>query len=190
MFRHRERERCWKQGCQLGMIVILTFKSSWIFSAIIWNSSFCGLDVDRCCDWPARDAVSGCRAWTYLSCFTILSMLRLLDTAKSQYRLFCAWPAGRRVVSQVWSVDTGVGKWKQHNLLLPMCIVWAAFHFLAVFSKKKILWKLWSWFSKIFHQRIFPDWKWSISKFQFWRQILDIYRQPLLNVLYILFPAF
>ena len=31
------------------------------------------------------------------------------------------------------------------------------------------------------HQRVFPDWKWNISKFQFWRQILDIYRQPLLK---------
>ena len=47
----------------------------------------------------------------------------------------------------------------------------AAFHFLAVFSKKEILWKLWLWFSKMFHQRVFPDWKWSISKFQFLRQI-------------------
>ena len=27
--------------------------------------------------------------------------------------------------------------------------------------------------------------KWSISKLQFWRQILDIYRQPLLRVYYI-----
>ena len=50
----------------------------------------------------------------------------------------------------------------------------AAFHFLAVFSKKEILWKLWLWFSKMFHQRVFPDRKWSISKFQFWRQILYI----------------
>ena len=57
----------------------------------------------------------------------------------------------------------------------------AAFHFLAVFSKMKILWKLWLWFSKMFHQRVLSDWKWSISKFQFWRRILDIYRQPLLS---------
>ena len=57
----------------------------------------------------------------------------------------------------------------------------AAFHFLPVFSKKKILWKLWLWFSKMFHQRVFSDWLWRISKFPFWRQILDIYRQPLLN---------
>ena len=34
----------------------------------------------------------------------------------------------------------------------------------------------------------FSDWKWSISKFQFWRQILDIYRQPLLKIK--LAPAF
>ena len=47
----------------------------------------------------------------------------------------------------------------------------AAFHFLAVFSKKEILWKLWLWFSKMFHQRVFPDWKWSLSKFQVLRQI-------------------
>ena len=52
----------------------------------------------------------------------------------------------------------------------------AALHFLAVFSKKKILWKLWLSFSKMFHQRAFPDWKWSISKFQFSRQILNIER--------------
>ena len=50
----------------------------------------------------------------------------------------------------------------------------------AVSSKKKILWKLWLWFSKKFHLRVFSHW---ISKFPFWRQILDIYRQPLLNVL-------
>ena len=50
----------------------------------------------------------------------------------------------------------------------------AAFHFLAVFSKKEILWKLWLWFSKMFHQRVFPDRKWSISKFQFWRKFLYI----------------
>ena len=31
----------------------------------------------------------------------------------------------------------------------------AAFHFLPVFSKKKIVWKLWLWFSKKFHQRVF-----------------------------------
>ena len=59
MFRHREHERCWKQGRQLGMVVILTFKSSWIFSAIFRNSIVCDLDVDRCCDWPARDTVCG-----------------------------------------------------------------------------------------------------------------------------------
>ena len=46
----------------------------------------------------------------------------------------------------------------------------------------KILWKLWLWFSKMFHQRVLSDWKWSISKFQFWRRILDIYRQPLLKI--------
>ena len=57
----------------------------------------------------------------------------------------------------------------------------AAFHFLAIFSKMKVLWKLWLWFSKMFHQRVLFDWKWSISKFQFWQRILDIYRQPLLR---------
>ena len=33
----------------------------------------------------------------------------------------------------------------------------------------------------MFHQRVRSDWKWSISKFQFWQRILDIYRQPLLR---------
>ena len=33
----------------------------------------------------------------------------------------------------------------------------AAFHFWPVFPKKKILWKLWLWFSKMFHQRVFSD---------------------------------
>ena len=129
MFRHWERERCWKQGCQLGMIVILTFKSSWIFFShhlkqqLLWPWCWSVLWLTRAgyCMW--------CRVWTYLSCFTILlcstvfvlKMLRLLDTRKSRYRLFCAWPPGREVVSQVWSVDTG--EWKQHNLLSPMCIV-------------------------------------------------------------------
>ena len=56
----------------------------------------------------------------------------------------------------------------------------AAFNFLPVFSKNKFLWKLLLWVSKKFHQRVFSDWIWRISKFPFWRQILDIYRQPLL----------
>ena len=55
----------------------------------------------------------------------------------------------------------------------------AAFHFLPVFSKKKIFGN-WLWFSKMFHQRVFSDRIWRFSKFPFWRQILDIYRQPLL----------
>ena len=38
------------------------------------------------------------------------------------------------------------------------------------------------WFSKMFHKRVFSDWIWRISKFPFWRQILVIYRQPLLKV--------
>ena len=50
------------------------------------------------------------------------------------------------------------------------------------FSKMKILSKLWLWFSKMFHQRVLSDSKWSISKFQFWRRIVDIYRQPLLKM--------
>ena len=57
----------------------------------------------------------------------------------------------------------------------------AAFHFLAIFSKMKVLWKLWLWFSKMFHQRVLSDRKWSISKFQFWQRILDIYGKPLLR---------
>ena len=74
------------------------------------------------------------------------------------------------------------GLWKWYNSKgFGRATIWrgAAFHFLAVFSKMKILWKLWLWFSKMFHQRVLSDWKWSISKFQFWRRILDIYRQPL-----------
>ena len=66
------------------------------------------------------------------------------------------------------------GLWKWYNSKgFGPATTWrgAAFHFLAVFSKMKILWKLWLWFSKMFHQRVFPDWKWSISKFQFLRQI-------------------
>ena len=116
MFRHRERERCWKQGCQLGMIVILTFKSSWICSAIFRNSSFCDLDVDRCCDWPMRDILYVVysldlfklpHSVVMFNSFFFLKMLRLLDRAKSRHRLFCAWPPGREVVSQVWSVEWG-----------------------------------------------------------------------------------
>ena len=64
-------------------------------------------------------------------------------------------------------------------------------------AKKKILWRLWLWFSKMFHQRVFPDWKWSISKFQFWRQIFDIRdlshqanRKPQLRVCSFALPRF
>ena len=74
------------------------------------------------------------------------------------------------------------GLWKWYNSKgFGRATIWrgAAFHFLAVFSKMKILWKLWLWFSKMFHQSVLSDWKGSISKFQFWRRILDIYRQPL-----------
>ena len=35
----------------------------------------------------------------------------------------------------------------------------------------------------MFHQRVFSDWIWRISKFPLWLQILDIYRQPLLMYL-------
>ena len=62
-------------------------------------------------------------------------------------------------------------------------LAWGSISLFLVFSKKKILWKLWLWFSKKFHHRDFSDWIWRISKFPFWRQILDIYRQPLLNSL-------
>ena len=76
------------------------------------------------------------------------------------------------------------GLWKWYNSKgFGRATIWrgAAFHFLAVFSKMKILWKLWLWFSKMFHQRVLSDWKWSISRFQFWRRIHDIYRQQLLT---------
>ena len=38
----------------------------------------------------------------------------------------------------------------------------------------------------MFHQRVFSDWIWRISKFPFWRQILDIYRLPLLTTVFTL----
>ena len=59
-------------------------------------------------------------------------------------------------------------------------MTWGSIHFLAVFTKKKSFVNFDGDFPKMFHQRFFPDWKWSISKFQFWRQILDIYLRPLL----------
>ena len=77
------------------------------------------------------------------------------------------------------------GLWKWYNSKgFGPATIWrgAAFHFLAVFSKVKILWKLWLWFSKMFHQRVPSDWKWSIWKFQFGQRILDIYRQPPLSM--------
>ena len=76
------------------------------------------------------------------------------------------------------------GLWNWYNfwrLLKGGYGVNAAFHFWPVFTKKKILWKRRLWWSKIFHQRVFSDKIWRISKFQFWRRILDIYRQPLLK---------
>ena len=46
----------------------------------------------------------------------------------------------------------GLWKWYNSKGFAPATI-WrgAAFHFLAVYSKIKILWKLWLWFSKMFH---------------------------------------
>ena len=87
-------------------------------------------------------------------------------------------PAKDELVSLDRLSSRGLWKWYNSKGFGPATI-WrgAAFHFLAVFSKMKILWKLWLWFSKMFHQRVLSDWKWSISKFQFWRRILDIYRQ-------------
>ena len=92
-------------------------------------------------------------------------------------------PAKDEIVSLDRLSSRGLWKWYNSKGFGPATI-WrgAAFHFLAVFSKMKILWKLWLWFSKVFHQRVLSDWKWSISKFQFWRRILDIYRQPLLKI--------
>ena len=91
-------------------------------------------------------------------------------------------PAKDELVSLDRLSSWGLGKWYNSKGFGPATI-WrgVAFHVLAVFSKMKILWKLWLWFSKMFHQRVLSDWKWSISKFRFWRRILDIYRQPLLS---------
>ena len=64
------------------------------------------------------------------------------------------------------------GLWKWYNSKgFGPATIWrgAVFHFLAVFSKMKI----WLWISNMFHQRVLSDWKWSISKFQFWRRILS-----------------
>ena len=93
-------------------------------------------------------------------------------------------PAKDELVSLDRLSSRGLWKWYNSKGFGPATI-WrgAAFHFLAVFSKMKILWKLWiNVISKMFHQRVLSDWKWSISKFQFWRRILDIYRQPLLKI--------
>ena len=92
-------------------------------------------------------------------------------------------PAKDELVSLDRLSSRGLWKWYNSKGFGPATI-WrgAAFHFLAVFSKMKILWKLWLWFSKMFHQRSLSNWKWSISKFQFWRRILDIYKQPLLMI--------
>ena len=93
-------------------------------------------------------------------------------TYLQRWTCFLGQPFSPRALKMVWFKRfwTGDYIWRR-----------AAFHFLAIFSKMKILWKLWLWFSKMFHQRVLSDWKWSISKFQFWRRILDIYRQPLLS---------
>ena len=64
------------------------------------------------------------------------------------------------------------GLWKWYNSKgFGPATIWrgAAFHFLAFFWKMKI----WLWISNMFHQRVLSDWKWSISKFQFWRRILS-----------------
>ena len=69
------------------------------------------------------------------------------------------------------------GLWKRYNSNVfdqQLYGVGQHFHFLPVFSKKKTLWQLWLWFSKKSHQRVFSDRIWRISKFPFWRQILDI----------------
>ena len=92
-------------------------------------------------------------------------------------------PAKDELVSLDRLSSWGLWKWYNSKGFGPATI-WrgAAFHFLAVFSKMKILWKLWLWFSKMFHQRVPSDWKWSISKFQFRQRIFDIYREPPLGM--------
>ena len=49
------------------------------------------------------------------------------------------------------------------------------------FSRKKFFGNFDCDFRKSFTKGFFSDWIWIISKFSFWRQMLDIYRQPLLN---------
>ena len=90
------------------------------------------------------------------------------DVTTSYRYWHCTWPSTPRfsLIPQIKKTIedliqrflTGENVW----LVLRLATIWrgVAFHFLLVFSKKKILWKLWLWFSKMFHQRVFSDWIW------------------------------
>ena len=69
-------------------------------------------------------------------------------------------PAKDEFVSLDRLSPQGLWKWYNSKGFGP-ATMWrgATFHFLAVFSKIKILWRLWLWFSEMFHQRVLSDWK-------------------------------
>ena len=92
-------------------------------------------------------------------------------------------PAKDKPVSLNRLSSRGLWKWYNSKVLdRRLYGVGQHFTFCGFSRKKKILWKLWLWFSKMFHQRAFSDWIWRISKFQFWRRLLDIYTATL-NIL-------
>ena len=94
-------------------------------------------------------------------------------------------PAKDELVSLNRLSSWGLWKWYNSKVLDRWLYgVGQCFSFCRFSRERKILWKLWLWYSKMFHQRVFSDWMWRISKCPFWLQILDIYRQQLLIMLH------
>ena len=89
-------------------------------------------------------------------------------------------PAKDEVVSLNRLFSRGLWKWIIQRFQTGDYMAWGSISLFACFLEKKKIFGNWLWFSKMFHQRVFSDRIWRFSKFPFWRQILDIYRQPLL----------
>ena len=165
---------------------------SWIFYMLHYNSR-------ALLRYNDSSKISCTKPWFFSSKFRKISLLtkvlkigifrRFLTEHKIHYiccnilpnSIYCNWDA--LLTCQRWTCflqppffPRALKMVKFKGFRPSTILLGPAFHFLALFTKKKVLWKLWFWFSKMFHQRVFPDWKWSMCKFQFWRRILNICR--------------
>ena len=93
-------------------------------------------------------------------------------------------PAKDELVSLNRLSSRGLWKWYNSKVLdRRLYGVGQHFTFCRFSRKRKFFGNFDCDFRKCLTNGFFSDWIWRISKFPFWRQILDIYRQPLLNSL-------